>query len=294
MTITEATKANLRRKSGFVDDVQKIDGIPLFSWIDINITELCNRTCVFCPRVDEDLYPNQNLNMPTNLTDKIASELTELNYKGAIILSGFGEPTLHPNIRGIVSSLSGSYRLEIVTNGDKLTAASIKNLTGSGINYYVVSMYDGPHQREHFQSMFREAGLNEADFILRDRWHDGVDDFGLKLTNRAGVIHTGQQPEIDATHPCYYPAYSMMIDWNGDILLCVQDWNKRVKAGNIYMDSLLNIWRSPILSRYRRRLIGANRDLPPCKDCNADGTLHGHKHKDHWLATYPGKLAASR
>jgi len=294
MAITEATKANLRRKSGFVDNVQVIDGVPLFSWVDINITELCNRTCVFCPRVDEALYPNQNLNMSIKLTDKIASELAELNYSGAIILSGFGEPTLHPEIYGIVSSLSGPYRLEIVTNGDKLTTTSIESLTNAGINYFVVSMYDGAHQREYFETMFHDAGLGEDAFILRDRWHDGEDDFGLKLTNRGGVIHTGQQPEVNVDSPCYYPAYSMMLDWNGDVLLCVQDWNKRVKAGNIYMDSLWNIWQSPILGRYRRRLIGADRNTAPCRDCNADGTLHGFQHKDHWLAAYEGKALASK
>ena len=286
MSINEATKANLRRKSGFVDIVQKIGDVPLFSWIDISITELCNRTCVFCPRVDESLYPNQNLNMSTDLTEKIASELVDLNYDGTIILSGFGEPMLHPDLLALVGTLKGSYRLEIVTNGDKLTAASMKNLSDAGINYFVVSMYDGPHQKEHFQTLFQLAGLKENNFILRDRWHDGVDDFGLKLTNRGGLIHAGQQPEVDVNSPCYYPAYSMMVDWNGDVLLCVQDWNKRVKAGNLYMDSLWNIWRSPILSKYRKRLINADRNTPPCHRCNTDGTLHGFKHKDHWLANY--------
>ena len=33
MSINEATKANLRRKSGFIDEVQSKNGVPLFSWI---------------------------------------------------------------------------------------------------------------------------------------------------------------------------------------------------------------------------------------------------------------------
>ena len=283
MSINEATKANLRRKSGFVDNVQEVDGIPLFSWIDINITELCNRKCVFCPRVDENLYPNQNLNMSIALAEKISLELKDLSYKGTIIFSGFGEPTLHPQLLDLIASLRGAHHLELVTNGDKLSKSSITNLLKRGIDYFVVSMYDGPHQRQHFQQMFHEANLTEDNFILRDRWHDGTDDFGLKLTNRAGVIHAGQQPKVNVNSPCYYPAYSMMLDWNGDILLCVQDWNKRIKAGNVHTDTLWNIWRSPILSKYRRRLINSDRNTAPCNVCNADGTLHGYKHKDHWL-----------
>ena len=50
--ITDATLNNLIRKSSYIDEVTFLDNIPLFSWIDINITELCNRKCVFCPRIN--------------------------------------------------------------------------------------------------------------------------------------------------------------------------------------------------------------------------------------------------
>ena len=62
---------NIKRKSEFVDQVQMAKGIPLFSWIDLNPTELCNRTCSFCPRADSSLYPNQNLNISLDLCKKI-------------------------------------------------------------------------------------------------------------------------------------------------------------------------------------------------------------------------------
>lgn len=39
--LNEATKANLRRKSAYVDVVQWHEGKPLPSWIDLNLTELC-------------------------------------------------------------------------------------------------------------------------------------------------------------------------------------------------------------------------------------------------------------
>ena len=73
--LNESTKENLRRKSGYIDVVQIIEDRPLFSWIDINITELCNRKCIFCPRVDPDKYPNQNINMSIDLAKNIGSQL---------------------------------------------------------------------------------------------------------------------------------------------------------------------------------------------------------------------------
>ena len=32
--------------------------------VELNVTELCNRRCVFCPRGDRQTYPNRNLIMP--------------------------------------------------------------------------------------------------------------------------------------------------------------------------------------------------------------------------------------
>ena len=91
MTINESTKQNLRRKSNYIDVVQMINGSPVFSWIDINVTELCNRKCIFCPRIDDDFYPNQNLNISLDLIRKMAIELRSIEYQGAIVLCGFGE-----------------------------------------------------------------------------------------------------------------------------------------------------------------------------------------------------------
>ena len=36
--------------------------------IEINLTELCNRKCVFCPRVDPKVFPNRNLHMSLDLS----------------------------------------------------------------------------------------------------------------------------------------------------------------------------------------------------------------------------------
>lgn len=280
--ISEATKENLRRKSYYADDVQMKDEIPLFSWLDLNLTELCNRKCIFCPRVDADLYPNQNLNMAPALARKIADELVSLSYKGAVVLCGFGEPLLYPHLSEIVSYFGSAIRVEMVTNGDRLTAQSITELVRAGVDYFVVSMYDGPHQIEYFQGLFRSASVNQDRYVLRDRWHTEEDNFGLKLTNRAGTVSIGKQDPVDIHHPCHYPAYSMTIDWNGDVLLCVQDWNKKVKMGNLYSQSLVEVWCSSAIQKYRYQLAKGRRGMPPCNKCNTDGTLHGHNHVVMW------------
>ncbi len=282
MPLNASTKKNLLRKSKYVDDVQLYRDIPLFSWIDISLTELCNRTCVFCPRADENFYPNQSLHISMDLIKKIANELRDLEYEGAIVLSGFGEPLLHPELLEIVSILSKNARIEIVTNGDHLNSKLIKDLSDAGTAYIVVSMYDGPHQIQTYSDMFAQVDLDDNFYLLRDRWHSQEDGFGLKLTNRAGTIDIGDQDPVNVKHPCHYPAYSMTVDWNGDVLLCVQDWNKKVKLGNIFSQSLMEVWISSNLAKRRIQLAHGNRKLNPCALCNTDGTLHGYNHIKAW------------
>ena len=45
--------------------------------IDINITDLCNRTCSFCPRSDASIYPNNNQNMTLEMFDLIMDQIEE-------------------------------------------------------------------------------------------------------------------------------------------------------------------------------------------------------------------------
>lgn len=279
--MNKATLENLRRKSFYIDKVQLLEDIPLFSWVDINLTELCNRKCVFCPRADEAKYPNQTLHISLELVKKISQELKEINYEGSIVFAGFGEPMMHPDFLKIIS-LFKNVRMEIVTNGDFLSINKIKALIESGVSLICISMYDGPEQVKKFKKMFKDANIDEKYYLLRDRWHTEKDEFGLKLTNRAGMVDVGVQQKVELDKACYYPHYSMTIDWNGDVLLCVQDWNKKMKMGNIYSQTLLEVWTGKLINKYRTNLGNCNRNLEPCKNCNADGVLHGFNHVKYW------------
>ena len=65
----------------------------------------------------------------------------------------------------------------------------------------------------------------------------------------------------------------MTIDWNGDVLVCMQDWNKKIKFGNVKQIHYWRFGKNKIYSKYRMSLINGSRKLSPCNKCNADGTL---------------------
>lgn len=281
--LTEATRKNIERKSKIIDPVQYYDGVPLPVWIEISPTELCNRECVFCPRVDRDVYPNQKLHMERKLADKIADDLALIRFSGSVVFCGYSEPLLHPDLPGLIEAFAlRGIRTEIVTNGDKITVSVLQKLYARGLNFMAVSMYDGPHQIEKFEAIFGEIAALPDEYVLRDRWYDADKDFGLKLTNRAGTLDVGNQDPVDVTRACFYPSYQVMLDWNGDYLLCPQDWHKRVKFGNVATQNLFEIWKSVSLHKRRMQLIGGRRCVAPCNNCNANGQIHGIEHAEAW------------
>ena len=278
----QTIKKNLKRRSKSVDVVELYNGIPKPTWVELSLIDVCNRKCVFCPKANEDIAPDTYQSMTRNIIDKIHDQLLEINFTGTIALCGYGEPLLHKDIGYIVNKLSKVTKVEIYTNGDVLSPKKLQQLFFSNVSKVLVSMYDGPEQIEKFEKMAREANVSKDTFILRDRWYDKYNDFGVKLTNRAGTINEGIQDQIDIHKKCYYPTYQFLIDWDGNVYLCPQDWQRRVSMGNMMQETIFKIWTGRILTKFRKDLLSGNRCNSPCSKCNADGTLLGNKHAKKW------------
>lgn len=287
MKLNPTIKKNLKRRTIIVDDnVYMHKNYPMPTWVELSLIDVCNRACTFCPKVDPSIAPNTYQQMNRNLIDKVHDELKEIKYKGAIALCGYGEPLLHKDIRYIVEKLSNVAPVEIITNGDVLSSKMLQNLYLSNVNKVLVSMYDGPHQIEKFKKMAKNANVPDEMLILRDRWYGAEQDFGVKLTNRSGTIKTGNQVDKEKYQKCYYPTYQLLIDWNGDVFICPQDWQRRRPMGNMMQESIFNIWIGKTMTKYRKNLLNGKRCESPCKECNAEGTLLGYKHAKIWNEIY--------
>lgn len=279
--MNQSTQVNIQRKSSFVDKVVLYNGKPLFSFIDINPTELCNRKCVFCPRHDPNKYPNQNLHMEIDTAHKMREELEKLNWNGSINICGNGEPLLHKNIVDLVKAFGDKIKIEITTNGDFLTVDLIKQLYESKLNFMIISMYDGPEQVEYFTSLFDESSIDKSKYILRDRWYGENEEYGLILTNRAGFFDWNKN--IGIGKQCFYMHYSMQIDWNGDVLSCCHDTYEKTRTfGNVNDETLLDIWNSNVWNKSRKLLGDGKRIELPCNKCDASGIIHGYNHYLEW------------
>ena len=169
---------------------------PFFSLIEFNLSGLCNRKCVFCPRADPSVYPNVNEHISLDLYEKIMRELSEVEYSGMILYSAFGEPLLYKNIEAVLK-ISKEYcpnvRNETVTDGDFVTPAKLQSLFAAGLDTLLISLYDGPEQMDVFQAMIDEVGLSDTQVVLRKRWLPPEEHYGITLSNRAGMVNI---PEV--------------------------------------------------------------------------------------------------
>lgn len=285
---------DINRLKGIIDGVfqtvdYKGDRIPLFAHLELSLVDMCNRACVFCPRSNPDIAPNQNLLMDLGLCERMAAELKSIGFAGTVSLAGYGEPLMHRQVADIVKIFASVANVEIYTNGDLLNPGRIRTLMEAGTGTLIINMYDGPDQLPHFRAMLDEAGVDPARFLIRDRYHGPELGFGMKLTNRAGTVNVGTMPEVNQSLHCYYSHYYLVVDWNGDVCICPHDWNRRIRAGNASAQSLVEIWGAATMDRYRKRLGEGRRDMAPCQKCNVEGTLFGRRHFEAWAEHYRAK-----
>jgi radical SAM protein with 4Fe4S-binding SPASM domain len=75
---------------------------------------------------------------------------------------------------------------------------------------------------------------------------------------------------------CNLPFYKLVLDWNGEALLCCNDWFRRHKGfGNINKNTLEEIWFGKEFTKTRELLANKDRSGPACRYCNIDGTAVG-------------------
>ena len=100
---------NIKRIGDFVDKhyyrtPNLKNNIPPFSSIEISLNGSCNRRCHFCPRVDEERYPNIPTSLDFQVFKKLINDLTEINYTGRFSFTGFSEPLLTKNLYEYIKS----------------------------------------------------------------------------------------------------------------------------------------------------------------------------------------------
>lgn len=263
------------------DFFEKLDNnTPLNSilTVEINTTELCNRTCVFCPRYDKNVYPNRNLNMTVETAETIAVNLKQHDYVGKISYSGYSENFLNKKFLEIIQTMRNHLKdnlFECNTNGDFLKKDNVNKVFESGLDLLYINLYDGIHQIEKFDELLKDIDSSKYKY----RAHYSQEDYGLFVNNRGGNIDWLGFDESDIESlkgkPCYYPFYKLFVDWNGDVLFCSNDWGREIIVGNLLKQTLEEVWFGEKMYEIRNKLMKGDRSFSPCQSCSVNGQLFG-------------------
>jgi len=263
--------------------------IPLPSEVEISESGMCNRKCSFCPRSDPD-YDHRNEFISFELHKKLCDELSDVNYKGLIIYSGFVEPMWDKQIYKLVNYAKSKLpdaRVEMISNGDVLNETRLKKLYDSGLDRLQISLYDGEEQHFKFIELGKKLNLTNVKYVLRARYLPEEQNFGITLSNRGGMLENAEYKispmKKKLNQNCFYPSYKFFLDYNGDVLMCSHDWGKKNILGNLKKEKFLDIWLSKKSEEARNKLNNSDRSLNPCNVCDVTGDLIGRKHHEAWL-----------
>jgi len=66
---------------------------------------------------------------------------------------------------------------------------------------------------------------------------------------------------------CDFIWQEMIINWNGEVVPCCFDMNNKFVFGNVFKQSVKEVWNNPAYVGFRDRILKNKKDIPMCKFC---------------------------
>ncbi|MBX3477341.1 MAG: radical SAM protein [Brevundimonas sp.] len=279
------------------------EGLPIKNVI-FGTTAVCNANCFHCPTNKAYSRTQAKGWMDPDLFERVVDELAAIGFKGGVVFGLFGEPLqdpLFPRRMQYIRERLPEAILTLSTNGalydsdrhrealaladdvavhveaasPEVYAASMRPLK-AGRTFPRVErlLEDRAGKPAHVVAPIHRRNLEEV-APLRDAWESrgaGRTVFPF-LMNRAGQADafdevalapgaTGCSPDILS---------DLVVDWDGTVLTCCQDFHRRSIIGNLRSQSLAEV----LAGSARRRMYDALNDkrwnaIPTCAGCKND------------------------
>jgi radical SAM protein with 4Fe4S-binding SPASM domain len=209
-----------------------------------------------------------------------------------------GEPLMNPMFVDMVryAKSTGSFeKVDTTTNGSLLNPRLNMKLMKAGLDAIFISVptsYSRNYKRNvaHFYTLSRRSGCRinvkiiDTGGMSENAKQKFMDDFGdisdqIFIENLAecwpeyeikGVEKKvglfGQ--ELKDIKVCSYIFYGLVINSNGTVSLCCQDWKHELIVGDLKMERFRDIWNGEKLKKYQvMHLEGKKDQIPMCKNC---------------------------
>ncbi|MCU0723404.1 MAG: radical SAM protein [Planctomycetes bacterium] len=258
-----------------------LDSTPFF---DVELSRSCNLRCSFCPR--------DRIARPAGLmADGTLEALDRWIPPGArVMLSGLGEPLLHPRAAAFVAALKrGGRTAGVTTNATLLTAATAAALVDAGIDILELSVptLDPDLHRRLMPGVDPAAVLRNLEALRAVRPRSlrvylavvrtpetrpglkvlkafargqGFTLYARDLHSRGGALYEPRRRR--PAFGCGIFAKATFVAWTGDVLACCNDVSGCTRIGAV--------GESPFdeLRERKRDRIRRGEGFPPCAACD--------------------------
>lgn len=275
---------------------QHVAPFPLH--VDFEASFRCNLNCPMCfrPHIDRKHYGD----MDFDLFKKGIDECVKYDLY-SIRLSWRGESTLNPNIVEMVKYAKdkGIKEVSFITNGRLLEGELAEGLISAGLDYLTVSV-DG--LEEHYDRLrkpntFKDiSGKLKEFYNLKNKigggfpllkvqaiWSYIKDDpaayynYFKEFTDKVNFDpendYSLREVPQDSDFVCQYPWQRITVTWNGEIPLCISDWNLHTKIGDLNAQTIRDVWLGEAMERYRKiQMNKARLSIQCCKKCHRPST----------------------
>ena len=269
--------------------------IRLFSAICFEINAKCNRACSFCPVAYNERGEDF---LDEDAIVKCLDELGALGYNGRISPYLYNEPVMHKDrlwwfLRQVKKRVPKAYTM-VSTNGDYFkTEQNIANVLTAGCDVLLINCYAHEKRYEQLWKMVMDLkqGLymtvknkpytkpRKADVPIVWVNHKPDEDTfggGFQLQNRSGNVPGMDVPTEPLEKMCTRPWRILNINYQGQGVLCCNDYHGVTNFGNIATHTLQEIWNNVELHKYRKALQDKNRNMPLCDTCDFNGGPYPH------------------
>lgn len=268
--------------------------------LQIENTNLCNARCVMCPHV---IMKRKGKIMELNEFKKILDNVMK-NYEiKRLVITGFGEPLIDSNLVEKIDYVNKRYpklKIDLYTNAslltekiaDKLLKRKIDRVTfsinGTEKNYKKIMKIDYKKTRKNVlyflqqkKSLNHKILTNISLMILKENekdikdfisfWRDLADSVRVYApSDWAGTLRNiEKRQEFGGKRwPCTGLWNQIMVDVDGNVIMCCRDYESRVKFGNLLKQDIKEIRNSENYQSLLKNQLSFSFSTPVCKNCD--------------------------
>lgn len=265
--------------------------------VDFEASFRCNLRCPMCfrPHIEKQDHGDMDFALYAQGIDECAEAGLY-----SIRLSWRGESTMNPRLPDMIeyAKSKGIKEVSFISNGYRLHGELARDLIRAGLDYLTVSVDGLEHHYNELRKPSDYASITEK---LRDFHHLKNDLGGFpRLKIQAIWTYIKEDPVAFYNHfkditdlisfdpendysvrdvpqdpgfVCQYPWQRITVTWDGEMPMCISDWNMRTSLGRLGETSIREAWLGQAMRDYRAMQTGGRRlEIDCCRRCHRPST----------------------